>query len=496
MPFTKQCRFFCEQGALLKWLFPVLFASLAVLSIHSQESSGSFPDADRETYRLYQEEKWDSLVIVASSALGEGLDWFYLRMRLAFARYYLGQYRQAAYQFRKALEFNASDPAALEHLYYSCLYTNCLSEAQEILFRMPPSLRDKAGVTSVALKPMLLISSVYGFSNNLKNNSGKRLLDHNSFFGERDLNGDFSQSYALMVFPAGRRVRLTTGYNFLSLEKLRQIEYGEIYKSGYDTILDNGYFYVDTLYDTRYHQAEDRYFLNQHGLYASADIWAGRGWVITPALHFLHAGYSTLFSQYQTVEYFRQSYDTLPSFRPGYTLAEGKSNFDQWIVSAGIIRDYPLWQPGLRCAYSNLNGENQFLASPSLSWFPRGNQELYTSARMELLFGEGEAQSLFHLKAGGKILPQVWSEISAGIGKMRNYNELNGLAVFNSGDDIRFRIGMDIVSILSRNLEVTLRYTFYGNSLEYEKYSESGKSVTHQINYRNHHILGGIKWNM
>ena len=79
----------------------------------------TFRYADSVTYGLYTERNWSKLIIKGKEAIDEGHDFFYMRMRIGIAYYELKNYAMSAFHFKRALEFNDSDPLALEYLFYS-----------------------------------------------------------------------------------------------------------------------------------------------------------------------------------------------------------------------------------------------------------------------------------------------------------------------------------------------------------------------------------------
>ena len=83
---------------------------------------------DKHTYQLYQEKSWTRLIELGHSAIKDGHDFFYLRMRLGIAYYEQEKYRSAITQFEKALKFN-NDPIAAEYLYFSYKLSGRLMDA-------------------------------------------------------------------------------------------------------------------------------------------------------------------------------------------------------------------------------------------------------------------------------------------------------------------------------------------------------------------------------
>ena len=105
-----------------------------------------FNRINTETYRFYEEQKWDSLIHLGKEALNQEIDYYYLRMRIGIACYNKKNYRKADDHFRVALEFNQEDPVALEYLYYSMLFAGQVERSGlvrkkfrgDLSLRLPP----------------------------------------------------------------------------------------------------------------------------------------------------------------------------------------------------------------------------------------------------------------------------------------------------------------------------------------------------------------------
>ena len=98
------------------------------LGIKAQEPV-DFNTMNRETYRLYLSQDWDSVIILGKQALKQEMDFYYLRIRMGIAYYSKKNYRTAARHLSVALEQNQDDPVALEYLYLSRLYAGQFEQA-------------------------------------------------------------------------------------------------------------------------------------------------------------------------------------------------------------------------------------------------------------------------------------------------------------------------------------------------------------------------------
>ncbi len=107
-----------SKGLCIKTL--CLCASVVITNL-SQAQTLTFTEVDKTSYRLYTEQKWDSLIDYVREANKAGIDYYYLQARLGAALYEKKKYRSAAFTFQKALKYNSADSYAKSSLYYSLL---------------------------------------------------------------------------------------------------------------------------------------------------------------------------------------------------------------------------------------------------------------------------------------------------------------------------------------------------------------------------------------
>ncbi|MCA1746414.1 MAG: hypothetical protein LC655_01860, partial [Bacteroidales bacterium] len=90
-------------------------------AVYGQELT--FIQVDTTTYNQYLRGDWKELTISGREALDAGIDYYYLQMRMAYAWFSMGRYRQAINYYRNALGHNSGDPIANEYLYYAYKYS-------------------------------------------------------------------------------------------------------------------------------------------------------------------------------------------------------------------------------------------------------------------------------------------------------------------------------------------------------------------------------------
>jgi len=121
-------------------LITVMFLFSGML-LHAQDKKG-FAWYDKITYEAYLKGDWKEVITTGKEALREGIDYYYLRMRLGIACFSRKKYQQAIPHFRKALEYSKGDVVALRYLYYSYLYSGRDADRHALMHHMPVNLSE------------------------------------------------------------------------------------------------------------------------------------------------------------------------------------------------------------------------------------------------------------------------------------------------------------------------------------------------------------------
>lgn len=103
-----------------------------------------FNTLDKKSYDYYIKGDYKNLKKTADSMFSQGIDYYYLRMRLGILAYNKQQYSDALRHFTKALEFNSSDTISREYIYSSYLFSGRKADANLYLESIP---RDNKNIT-------------------------------------------------------------------------------------------------------------------------------------------------------------------------------------------------------------------------------------------------------------------------------------------------------------------------------------------------------------
>src|SRR5680860_2827 len=96
---------------------------LLILFVVSTQKKWNYPEVDKKSYELFQQQKWHELIQFSDQAREHKIDYFYLQARTGIAYYNLKKYRKSTEYFLKAWKNDQSFEWLQEYLYYSLVYS-------------------------------------------------------------------------------------------------------------------------------------------------------------------------------------------------------------------------------------------------------------------------------------------------------------------------------------------------------------------------------------
>lgn len=474
------------------------------------EAGNDFNSVDGITFRLYQEKKWDSLIVVGKNALKENIDYYFLRMRLGIAYYSKTKYFPAAEHFRKATEFNSSDPSAWEYLYSSYLLANRSNEAMAIVRKMPIEIQDKFKADKKFVE-MISFEGGPTFSSDNKRQTDLDIRSQPGPYGEKDLYGNSYYGQIGMVLNLSNKMNLKIAYNYLNFSKTKYFQYNQ-----FENILDStvNYWYGFSRYynfSPTIHSAAYPYNVKQQELHLESDIVLGKGFRIEPAVHFIKVNYNNIRLRYSRTSVIDTLfYDSItPAIvrdtvqKENYSVIQSDTSFINYVISLGISKDFSVFNIRLNGSFSNLNHKKQIQAGGSFSFFPLGNLDLYGTSSVTGFFQGKNSRLILGQTIGGRVLKKIWLEGNVIYGDLTNANIANGSIVYNIADKIDYRLGGNLLWLVSNHVEISLVYQYFqkeSSTLYYifDKPPPDTHTIS-QVQYAKYHtnsIIIGIKWKL
>jgi hypothetical protein len=437
---------------------------IVIVFFHFTGQARSLPDfayVDSITYQLYINGSWKELIRTGEDAIKEGIDYYFLRMRIGIASYEIEDFPRAISHFRKSLELNSADENAMEYLYFSFLFIGREMEASEIAKSFSPRLIEKL---TPGNRGIVRSVSLNATGSQLRNT---QVIDDYSFDADPSRNGfqnitrNFRFFSASLIHDAGPGTRLTHSPGYLS-------------KS----------YMVYTSSDNEAVLATDAY-LSQFQYYLSGKILTGNGVYLVPAIHYLAV---------------RLPYEITIAGRGRTTLQTRHFQYQHNLaISMGLEKYYRRIKPGFSAGYSYLNRQSQVQGSFNIIWYIFGNLNLYSISEITWYSKfpaiEDSGNFILTQNVGFRTLPWLWIEFGGSLGEKFNYASSGSYFVYNDPLVImeEYRASL-IIPIFRKGIELSLHSGFNrGESRFISSFNNDMQINPVNINY--YKISGGIKWN-
>jgi len=433
---------------------------------------------DSLTYRLYTQEKWDSVQTIGEEAINQNIDYYYLRMRIGISYFKKNAYSQAIQHFQKANEFNSTE-TALEYIYYSYLYSGNTREAMYFSKKLSPSFIDNNKINlphfmdEVSIE---IISSTFTNWDEIKRINTPP-SEPNNYRLEKEITGPYI-SYGLnLKHEINNKWTWVNQLSFYDVKSYQQLYFDQSIKNQNDFDLKEYHYYT---YFTNWKQEKSITYYG-HFSYLNAEMLE---------YNFLHPVIAPPPLPPVTTYIYEIKPMQLKLFNYvlGYnnTHYYKKSNLIFNLEFAKIIDDY-IAISGLSYRYSVGKygfGKSQVMASVDLS--------------VKGLNGYFE-QSL-----GAVLFKHVIAKVTADIGRIRNISNIDGSVIYNLPYTINSNLAGMLQYSVNKYLSIYATYIFQNNShinvfYGFDGYNKQGKAMFSTINesyqFSNKIISGGILWN-
>lgn len=449
---------------MLRVIISIWLLVFVSFGINAQEEA-DFNTINRETYRLYLSQQWDSVIIMGKQALKQEMDFYYLRMRMGIAYYNKKHYRTATRHFSAALEQNQGDPVAMEYLYLSRLFAGQSEQAGVIREQFKGDLARKLPPLTGRFFEHLSVEYLYnhGVDDDMFENPAEIYPLGTS--GTQSTTRHFSNTSLALTNRIAPGVRLSHAFTYLS-------------KS-------NHYFSNDGLtaiYNSEQHVKQSQY-------YFSPEFTTRSGTVFAPMFHIIGISYQVLL-------------DSGQGFQGGPPLlTQGYLNQTDFVTGLGFSQGIGKVDLHLGAYYSNLNQAEQVQNRLGIIWFPLGNLNLYTgsylNSQYEISPGrESVIRLIPELMFGFTISEKVWIDMHGTMGEMTNYLENNGMIVYNSYSEVienKIKLSLSI-PVTERGSMFYLGGKWTSNRSDFYPSDPNITEEVNSIHYNAISIYGGLSW--
>lgn len=437
----------------------IIFILFWGINAYTQELN--FREVDTSTLNRYMKEDWKGLIETGEKAIKQGIDYYYLEMRMAYAWFMLGKYRMAIPYYKNALGFNSRDHVANEFLYYSYLYSGRRNDALYREIYLSEAQKKAMNVNNIKLNSIGL-SHTYGFSN-------ASSIEDDILNGLTSFQEGVQKTTKMIQKPTLSFSHLIS--NFINLEhKLSYVK-----KNEFSYVIAN---------KTEYVSPEQT--VSQFDYSLNAQITPFEGTSISPGIHIIRTSIPLFLEN----SYGRNA--------PADRIAVSELIVKNTIYKLKVKHEFNHFTSELSWAYFDFTPlkTNQFGAH--ITYYPLANLNLYISTdhylQIKNFSNETERDYILNGVIGAKIHQNLWLEANISLpGYMYLYDMSYNLA-YNDLQLQHYNFGAtSIIPLYKANMKIYAGYYYQSTASAYFPDNDLFNPIN-ENNYSNHLIKLGIQW--
>lgn len=431
-----------------------LLLFFTAVAIHAQQK-WNYPEVDKKSFELYQQQKWDELIDFNDQARENGIDYFNLQARSGIALYNLKKYRKSTKWFLKAWENDQSLEWLQEYLYYSLIFSGRSLEAFKLAEHFTRPLQTK--IYYERMKPLRMsFETGYSFNPNI-NTMLDWNLDQTAGVGSEDYGeGLFLKNYFFTALDYSHQlapgVTLTHNLTYISVNREEQLVWG-------------GRF-------------TNPMHVNQFQYFVSPQFTLGK-WYFAPSMNVIWGNYNLVLGDYEQNNFYTS-----------------KKKYSDFIFSTSAWTHWGNVSPGAEINLANIYNEGFTQASAWLTFYPFSNVNFYFTPRV--YFKKDNENSFGYNTfgiSGGVQLGQFHFYGNYLSGDMKNFIEHGGYVIANFPGRSTYKFNGSLYFPYGKRYQFVVRYINQDVIEKYQVYTETIPTNSLEYKYVKHTITAGISWN-
>lgn len=432
------------------FLMPFVVYGQAVKPNSDFTRSLSYAQVDSLSYHYYLKKDFAALKLLTDEALAQGIDFFYLRSRLAVIAFEKHNYDLAYKYFLKASKKQPDDEVIQEYIFYCLKFNFRTIEAEMYAKNLNQALRNKLLAQKIpSIIPTISIGILYSpqvkLSSDYKGSAG--------IYAEGNLNGNMVYENFNLDIKVKRRSTLSVGLSRYTIQALGfvQTDLESKTKSIPSTQVQSNFYY--------------RYFIKK-GLFVG-----------------LGGTYYVVNSAYYTSQY---------NLLNGYAYKIVNTQLKGYSAVASLSKRGTYFNLGLQYSLYDLNNQSQQQVGGVLKIYLLGNTKVIIGAGLNKTFSQTN-HTIINLE--GSVAPSKWLQINAGFfsGNMQNYISESSCVTYNTSDPIQ-QITSFRIDLFYKNIVLSPSLVFQKRESSYFQYTNFTKSRTQHYIYNTQLVNLSLSW--
>lgn len=429
-------------------------------AVYGQELT--FTQVDTTTYNQYLRGDWKALTVTGREALDAGFDYYYMQMRIAFAWFSMGRYRQAIKYYRNALALNSGDPIANEYLYYAYKYSGRDNDALLQTASLTANQKQAMDINDSSSFVSFRLNYAWSASN------AETIMDHIVDGVDPLVNGTQKATHHLNFAQAGFSHRLGRAV-------ILRHQGAYLHKNELSYAIAEGVGYLSPEQP-----------VSQLEYSANMEITPVKGLLLTPGVHYLNT--------------------TLPLYaQTSYGLGAGANRIPvynleirNWVTSMQVETKARFFDLGMSVAHHNFNNTGTLQTGIHVTVYPLANLNLYLGVDGYTQFHQfnGATEMEFVVKplVGFKLHNNFWLEVTGKAPEHYNFYDVRNAIAYNSLEKNASVLEVNgIIPVYRSGMQIFIGYKYQIHSSWFFPDNDMLNPLNKQI-YNSHLITGGIKW--
>jgi len=426
---------------------------ISFLSVSAQKKL-SFIEADKQSYELYQQQKWDELIEFSAKVRKQGMDFFYLQARTGIAFYNLKKYRIASEWFLKAWKNDQSFEWLQEYLYYSLVFSGRSTEASKLAVSFTAPMKRKIGFEY--MKPIrIAVESGFSFNPDFEQLTGA------SHYEQANVGDNYGEAFYLK------------NYHFESFDYSHQIAPG--------VNLNHNFTHIGVKREEQLFWGSLNSFpinINQYQYFLNPNFVLWEKLYVSPSVNFVWGKTNIVLGDYD----------------PNSFYISDLKYFD-FVFSTAAWSHFGNFSPGVEINLANIYDKSFTQFSAWITVYPLSNTRLYFTPRVYLKTdAEGNINYNSFGFSGGAQLGPVHFYGQYLNGDMKNFVESAGYVIANFPGRSTQKFTGSIYFPLGKKYQFVVRYMNQDIIEKYNVYTNGIVSNSIEYNYTKHTFTGGISW--
>lgn len=463
---------------------------------------------DSMTYQLYLNAEWAELIHTSNEALNIPIDFYYLRIRLGLAYFYTNDFINAAKQFEIAQNKQELNQYIIEHLYLSYMYVGDYAKAYEYFKKLSSDEKKSLGISEKYLLNKLEFNTMF-ISNDKKFNNDYDFTINEDIYADASTTkyaygGNFDYLHMFKSYKFG----IKGGVNYQMFRMVNNYRFPEISTS---QINKNKTKEINKSFEHN---------LNQFVYNLAIPIYINKSTLFEARVSYLDVNFDI--TKVDTNQLF--ILNRMTNFyepKVSYNFSDTNLNENNYLVSIALTKKIHKIKFIANSSLSNFNDQNQLQTGINLWYFPKGNlnfycnvgtfvQSIITKPKPNSPMGKGKGKDqnqplqisennlVYNIGFGFKVFDKLWLENYFHYGKIKDYQEQNGLFIYNSAFYEYWKSKLKLMYIVNKNFSINISGELFKKELNYINFKNEIPFPImdfQKVKFNEYLINGGIKWN-